>query len=95
MATIAVEKKCMTIKKPDGESLTVELHTADKTATVTNGVVKPLTISVTLALQIAMYAMRNNLYTLDELYPLSKLAKRKIVDVQSAHEQTWGVANDE
>jgi hypothetical protein len=84
----------MTIKA-DNETVKVTLDPQTKCATVTNGIAVPLTINVGLALKIVMHSMKNGMYSLDELFPLSKLSKRILRDTQQAQEELWGVSDDE
>lgn len=73
----------------------VTLDPQTKCATVTNGVAVPLTINVGLALKIVMHSMKNGMYSLDELFPLSKLSRRTLKDTQLEQETLWGVGGDE
>jgi hypothetical protein len=91
---ITIENKIMTISDK-GEKVSVHLDTANRCATVvSNGNPVPLDITVSLALKIVMHAMKNDLYTLDELYPLSKLSRNKLRDTQTAQENLWGVSDE-
>ena len=91
---IMIDNKVMTIKT-DNETVKVTLDQQTKCATVTNGLAMPLTINVGLALKIVMHAMKNGMYSLDELFPLSKLSNRMLRDTQLAQETLWGVGGDE
>ncbi len=91
---ITIENKVMTIKA-DNETVKVTLDPQTRCATVTNGAAVPLTINVGLALKIVMHAMKNGMYSLDELFPLSKLSRRTLKDTQLEQETLWGVGDDE
>jgi hypothetical protein len=73
------------------DSIEVRLNKEARTATVNSPEAAPLTIGASLVMNIVMYSLREGMYNLDELYALSKLAKKAFLEAQEALNDTWEI----